>query len=250
MGADQDTLFCEKAASRLQLSFTVRDVVLAPETALMKMNRVSSSRPIASLGVPSTKTPPARSTTPLKAATGWSPAKQASTVAVNAANTSKSAAVQRPPVTRGGLQHNANNPEVVDTTGRSYSSRSFGPAGVPFADRTGNSVSQDIFSSNKNMTGEAVSQSLVLTNPGEEAMKVNVKVAVSDPPQARGTKTQAIVIPTKSAVRVPVGANVTDKGFTAFKASVTPVDDAAKKGKLHVDVAVHAPTETDATAPS
>jgi hypothetical protein len=146
------------------------------------------------------------------------------------------------------VQHNANNPEVVDTTGRSYSSRSFAPAGVPFTDQTGKTVSQDVFSSNKNMTGNAVSQSLVLTNPGAEAMKVNVQVAVSDPPQARGSKTQAVTIPPKSSVRVSVGDNVSDKGFTAFKASVTPADDAAKKGKLHVDVAVHAPSEKDPSA--
>jgi hypothetical protein len=153
--------------------------------------------------------------------------------------------VQRPVVSwSGGVQHNGNNPEVIVETGRSYSSRPLAPSGVGFKDKLGNPVPQRVFSSNKNMTGQAVSESLILSNPGTVPLKLRVQIAISDPPSARGSKTQEITIPPKGSTRVPVGEGVNDGGFTAFNASVVPLDEAAKNGKIHVDVAAH---ETDAS---
>jgi hypothetical protein len=180
-------------------------------------------------------------------AQGWKP-KVTTLVATNTiAAAAATDAVSRPPVEwGGGVQHNGNNPEVVDQLGRSYSSRAFAPQGVGFTDSSGNPKPQQVFSSNKNMTGKSVSQTLVLSNATGAEMKIQVNLAVSDPASSRGSKTQQLTIPPNGSIQIPVGIAVGDKGFTAFKADIVPLNEAAQKGNIHVDVAVHAPAQTDA----
>lgn len=156
------------------------------------------------------------------------------------------APVQRPPVRwTAGFQHNGNNPEVIDQLGRSYASRAVAPGGVGFVN-DGRPVSQQVFSSNKNMTGRPVAQSLVLTNPGRVPLRLNVTIAVSDP-KGRAPTTKAVTVPPGGAVRLPV-AEAKDRGFIAFKATLEPATDAARAGLLHVDVVAHAPGSRETAA--
>ena len=147
--------------------------------------------------------------------------------------------IQRPSVRwTGGFQHNGNNPEVIDRLGRSYASRAVAPGGVGFV-RDGRPVDQQVFSSNKNLTGSSVAQSLVLTNPGATPLTLKVSVAVSDPSGVAATS-QSVTIPPGGALRLPV-AQAADRGFVAFKATIEPTSEASRRGVLHVDVVAHEP---------
>jgi hypothetical protein len=139
----------------------------------------------------------------------------------------------------GGFQHNGNNPEVIDTLGRSYSSRAIAPGAVGFV-RDGSVVPQHVFSSNKNMTGRAVAQSILVTNPGTTELRLNASVSVTDPRNVARVS-QLLTIPAGGSVRVGV-ANTQDKGFIAFKATLEPADKASMTGKVHVDVVAHDPS--------
>jgi hypothetical protein len=138
----------------------------------------------------------------------------------------------------GGFQHNGNNPEVIDRLGRSYASRAVAPGGVGFL-KDGRAVSQQVFSSNKNMTGRPVAQSVLLTNPGSAPLTLQVSVAVSDPAGV-APSSRRVTVPPGGVVRVPV-AEAKDRGFVAFSATVEPADEASRSGKLHVDVVAHEP---------
>jgi hypothetical protein len=156
------------------------------------------------------------------------------------------APVQRPPVRwSGGVQHNANNPEVIDRRGRTYSSRPFAPQGVGFV-RDGQPVPQHVFSSNKNRSGATVGQSLVLTNPGTSPVRLNVSMQVSEP-RGLAPASTVVTVPAGGSVRVPA-ANANDTGFVAFKAIIEPADTPSREGKVHVDVVVHRPTTTSTAA--
>lgn len=137
------------------------------------------------------------------------------------------------------MQHNGNNPEVVDRPGRSYSSRPLAPQGVPFTGSAGQPAAQDIFSSNKNMTGRPASTSLVLTNPGSEPLRLRVDLAVDLPTAAKGRTRREVTVPPGGSLAVPVAQGVGDRGFTAFRARVEPLDGPSRQGRLHVDVATH-----------
>ncbi|MDP3505044.1 MAG: hypothetical protein Q8S33_32200 [Myxococcales bacterium] len=145
----------------------------------------------------------------------------------------------------GGFQHNGNNPEVIDQLGRSYASRAVAPGGVGFV-KDGRAVPQEVFSSNKNMTGGPVAQSMVLTNPGRAPLVLKVQVAISDPAGVAPT-TQTVTVPPGGAVRLPV-AQANDRGFVAFKATLEPANDASRAGLLHVDVVAHAPGSRETAA--
>lgn len=147
--------------------------------------------------------------------------------------------VQRPPVRwTGGVQHNGNNPEVVVQLGRSYSSRPLAPEGVGF-----NGGSQRVFSSSKNLTGSTMNQSLVLSNPGNAPMQLKVSMSVTDPRNIQPS-TQNLTIPPGGSMQIPV-ASARDKGFIAFDAQIEALNDAAKKGKIDVDVVAHSPNTRD-----
>ncbi|MCA2979884.1 MAG: hypothetical protein INH41_00855 [Myxococcaceae bacterium] len=154
--------------------------------------------------------------------------------------------VQRPAVRwTAGFQHNGNNPEVIDQLGRSYASRAVAPGGVGFV-QDGRPVPQQVFSSNKNMTGRPVAQSLVLTNPGRSPLELNVSIAVSDP-RGQAATTKTVTVPPGGAVRLPV-AEAKDRGFIAFNATLEPATVAARAGLVHVDVVAHAPGSRETAA--
>lgn len=113
------------------------------------------------------------------------------------------AVVQRPAVSwGGGVQHNGNNPEVVDTLGRSHSSRAFAPGGAPFD----GAAPQQVFSSNKNLTGRPASTSLVLSNPGRAPLRLGLDLSIDEPASTRGTRVKQLVVPPGGSVAVPIAA--------------------------------------------
>ncbi|MDX2015147.1 MAG: hypothetical protein SFW67_33450 [Myxococcaceae bacterium] len=105
--------------------------------------------------------------------------------------------------------------------------------------RDGRPVPQQVFSSNKNMTGRPAAQSVVLTNPGATPLLLKVSLAVSDPAGVAPTS-RTVTVPPGGVVRVPV-AEARDRGFVAFNATIEPADDGSRAGKLHVDVVAHEP---------
>jgi hypothetical protein len=117
---------------------------------------------------------------------------------------------------------------------------------VSFADAKGQFAPQQIFSSNKNMSGRPVGQSVVLTNPGATPLRLKVNLAITDPTGKPPVQLELTLAPGASR-RVPVVQSQRDGGFTAFTALVTPLDAASRAGKLHVDVVAHEPgTRQDA----
>lgn len=142
----------------------------------------------------------------------------------------------------GGIQHHANNPEIIDQLGTFYSSRALMKGGVRF-DRD---TPQTVFASSKNMTRAPFAVSLILTNAGPVRLDLDVDMSVRSPERKQIPTRPISLLPDENAV-IEVGV-VSDGGFVSWVALVKPLRAAAARAAIHVDLVAHKPSELSAKA--